>query len=75
VWGRRKLQSGFFCRDVRERDELENSGVEGLIILFCCSRTGMFGMGSINVNQDRESWRAVVIARMNIMVQEMPGNS
>jgi hypothetical protein len=32
-------------------------------------------MGSIIPDQNRENWRAVVIAVMNIMVLEMPGNS
>jgi len=33
VWGRGKAHTGFWCGNLRERDHLENPGVDGRIIL------------------------------------------
>jgi hypothetical protein len=35
VWGRREVHTGFWCRNRRERDHLDDSGVNGRIILKC----------------------------------------
>jgi hypothetical protein len=33
VWGRREVHTGFWWGDLREKDHLENLGVDGRIIL------------------------------------------
>jgi hypothetical protein len=33
VWETRKVHRGFWCGDLRERDDLEDLGVDGRIIL------------------------------------------
>jgi len=33
VWGRVRVYTGFWCRNLRERDYLEDPGVDGSIIL------------------------------------------
>jgi hypothetical protein len=48
---------------------LEDPGVDGRIILkWTCERFGWGGMDWINVAQDRERWRALVNAVMNLRV-------
>jgi hypothetical protein len=47
---------------------LEDPGVDGRIILNGSSRSGMGGMEWIDMAQDRDRWRAVVNAVMNLRI-------
>ena len=52
-------------RKLRERDNLENLGLEGKMRV---QEEGFGGMDWINLAQDRDRWRALVNAVMNIRV-------
>jgi hypothetical protein len=49
LWDRGKVHTGFCCGDLREGEHLENTGLDGYIILNGSSRTGMDGMDWINL--------------------------
>jgi hypothetical protein len=57
--------TGFWCGDLRERDHLEDLGVDGRIILKWIFKKWDGGIDWINLAQDRDSWRALVNAVMN----------
>jgi hypothetical protein len=65
---RGKVHTGFWWGDLREGDHLEDPDVDGRIILNGSSRSGMGGMDWIDLAQDRDRWRAVVNAVMNLRV-------
>jgi hypothetical protein len=48
------------------KNHLEDRGVDGRIILKWIFRSGMGGMDWIDMAQDRDRWRAVVSAVMNV---------
>jgi hypothetical protein len=54
---------GFWWRNLRERHHWGDPGVDGRIILGCG------GMDWIGLARDRDRWRAVVNALMNLRVQ------
>jgi hypothetical protein len=67
--GRREVYTGFWWRNLRERDHLEDPGVDGRIIIKKNLReVGLRDMDWIELAQDRDRWRALVSAVMNIRV-------
>ena len=53
---------------MREREHLEDPGVDERIILKFIFRKWMWGMDWIDVAQERDRWRALVNAVKNIQV-------
>jgi hypothetical protein len=59
---------------MRERDHLEDPGIDGRIILRWIFRKWVGGRGWIDLFQDRERWQALVKAVMNPLVPLNAGN-
>jgi len=67
VWGRGEAYTGFWWGNLRERENLEDPGVDmGNIKMDQPVRCG--GMDWIELTQDRDRWRALVSAVMNLHV-------
>jgi hypothetical protein len=63
--------TGFWWGNLRERDHWGDAGVDGRIILSWIFRKWDVGRGSvawIELVQDRDRWRALVNAVMNLRV-------
>ena len=52
----------------RERDHLEDPGLDGSILLSGSSGIGMWGIDWIDLAQERDRWWALVNAVMNLRV-------
>jgi hypothetical protein len=64
-----KLHTGFWWEILRERNHLEDPGVDGRIIIKTdLKKVGCGGMGWIELAQDRYRWRILVNAVMNLRV-------
>jgi hypothetical protein len=68
VWGKREVHTGFWYGDLREGDPLIDPSVDGRIILKRIFKTWDGGMDWIVLAQDRDRWRALVNAVMNLRV-------
>jgi hypothetical protein len=66
--GKREMYIGFWWGDLREGDHLGNPGVDGKIILKCIFKTWYGGLDWIELSQNRDRWRALVNAVMNLRV-------
>jgi hypothetical protein len=68
VWGRREMHTVFWWVDLREGDHLGDPGVDGRIILKWIFKKWDGSMNWIDLAQDRDRWRALVNAVMNLRV-------
>jgi hypothetical protein len=67
--GRGEVHTAFSLGDLREGDHLEDPGVDGRIILKWIFKKWDGGdMDWIDMAQDRDRWRALVHAVMNLRV-------
>ena len=75
MWGRTEAYVGFWWGNLAERDHLEDLGVDGRIILrWIFRKWDVEGMGSIELARDRDRWRVLVTAVMNIRVPYKAGD-
>ena len=67
VWVRAEVYTGFWWGYLRERRHLEDPGVDGRIkIKMDLQEVGRAGMNWIHLAPDRDRWRALVNAVMNL---------
>jgi hypothetical protein len=62
-----EVHTGFWWGNLKERDHLENLGVDGRAILKWILKWGL-GMNWIDLAHNRDKWRALVNAVMNLRV-------
>jgi hypothetical protein len=67
--GQQRCILGFWWGNLRKRDNLEDPGLEGRIILRWVFRKWPMGaIELIDLSQDRDRWRALVNVVMNLRV-------
>jgi len=66
--GIEEVHAGFWRINLRERDHLEEPGVDGSIILRRISGSWMGGMDWIDLAQDRDRRRALLNAGMGLQI-------
>jgi hypothetical protein len=75
--GRGEVSTGFLWGKLRKRDHLEGPGVDGRIILRWIFRKWDVGCGSMDwiaLAQERDWWRGLVNAMINLGVPQNVGN-
>jgi hypothetical protein len=75
VWETGKVHAGFWWGNLRERDHLEDLGIDGRTLLKWIFKMWDGGMYWIDLTQDRDRWRALVNAVMKFRVPQMRGIS
>jgi hypothetical protein len=68
------VHTGFWWGDLREGDHLGDPSVDGRIILKWIFEMWDGGMDWLELAQDRDRWRALVNAVMNLRVPQNAGN-
>ena len=68
VWETEEVHTGFWWTNLRERNHLEDPGVDGRIILKWIFKNWNGGMDWIDVAQDMDRWWVLVNAVMNLRV-------
>ena len=68
------MYTGFWCGGLRERDHLEDPGIDGDNIKMDLQELGCGGMDWIKLAQDRDRWRELVNAVMSLRVPLNAGN-
>jgi hypothetical protein len=74
VNGRREVYTGFWWGTLRERDNLEDPGEDGRLILRLIFWRWDGGVDWINLAQDRDRCPALVNATINLRVPQYAGN-
>jgi hypothetical protein len=65
VWGNAKPYTGFWWGNMRERNHLEDPGIDGRMD---SQEVGCGGMDWIELAQDRDRWQTLVDALMSLWV-------
>jgi len=68
VWETGKVHAGFWWGDLREIDHLEDVGINGTIVLNLIFKNWDGDMDWIDLARERDRWRALVSAVMNLRV-------
>jgi hypothetical protein len=68
AWEKREKCRGFWWESLKERDHLEEQGVDGSLGLEWISQRCARGVERIQLAQDRDRWRAVVNTVMYLQV-------
>jgi len=66
--GRREVHTEFWWGNLRERDHLEDLSLYGTMILRWVFRKWGGGVDLNDLSQNRDRWRAVVYAVMNLRI-------
>ena len=62
------VYTGFWWGNLREREHLENTGIDGKIIEMDLQEVRCEGMAWIELAQDRDRWWAIVNVVVNLRV-------
>jgi hypothetical protein len=74
VYGREEVHTEFLLGNLKERGHLEDGGLDGRLILRWIFRKWDGGMEWFELVQDKDGWRALVNAVINLRVPKNAGN-